>query len=264
MTEFFTGVMDTYANFFSWSELVAELTDPANLGIILSLIVLEGILSADNALVLAAMVKGLPEKQRKKALMYGIWGAYLFRFIAIGLGVYLVQFSWVKILGGGYLLYLAFKFFWDRHQASKNPSEDEEGEQVVTKTGIVYRIFGQFWGTVFMVEVMDVAFSIDSVLAAFAVSDQVWVLFIGGLLGVLMMRGVAGIFLKLLEAIPELEASAFIIIIFVGLKMFLSGFGIHMLGTNETVSNVVFFSVLIGIFAFTIIRHKVIAKKQKA
>lgn len=255
--DFLQGIMDTYSNFFSYEELVRELTNPTNWGIIFSLIILEGLLSADNALVLAAMVKGLPEHQRKKALLYGIWGAYLFRFIAIGIGVYLVQFMWVKVLGGGYLLWLAIKFFYDKYKESQTSDDDEE----ITKGGIIIRIFGQFWGTVFLVEMMDIAFSIDSVLAAFAVSDEIWVLFLGGILGVLMMRGVAGIFLKLLERIPELEASAFLIIAFVGLKMTLSGFGIHFTD-NETLEHIIFFSVLGVIFGGTIALH--FARKSKA
>lgn len=257
--DFLQGIMDTYSNFFSYEELVRELTNPTNWGIIVSLIILEGLLSADNALVLAAMVKGLPEHQRKKALLYGIWGAYLFRFIAIGIGVYLVQFMWVKVLGGGYLLWLAIKFFYDKYKESQASEEDEE----VTKGGIIIRLFGQFWGTVFLVEMMDIAFSIDSVLAAFAVSDQIWVLFLGGIFGVLMMRGVAGVFLKLLERIPELEASAFLIIAFVGLKMTLSGFGIH-LTDDETLEHIIFFSVLGTIFGGTILLHYFKKSKENA
>lgn len=251
---FIQGLVDTYSGFFSWDEITKELTNPTNWGIIFSLIILEGLLSADNALVLAAMVKRLPEKQRKKALMYGIWGAYAFRFIAIGLGVFLIKFMWIKVLGGAYLAWMAINFFY-KHFKNKNEEPEEENDGGgITQTGFIYRLIGQFWGTVFMVEIMDIAFSIDSVLAAFAVSDQIWVLFLGGIFGVLMMRGVAGLFLKLLEKIPELEASAFLIILFVGTKMVLSGFGIH-LSDNETVENIIFFSVLILVFGGTIVLH---------
>ena len=77
--------------------------------------------------------------------------------------------------------------------------------------------FGTFWATVISVELMDIAFSIDSIFAAFAISDQVWVLLIGGMLGILMMRTIAGVF-NHYRKIPELEATAFIIIGVIGLK----------------------------------------------
>lgn len=249
---FINGLFETYGSFFSWEQIVETLSSPTAWGIIFTLIILEGLLSADNALVLAAMVKRLPEKQRKKALMYGIWGAYIFRFIAIGLGVFLIKFMWVKVLGGAYLAWLAISFFY-KHFKNKG-QEEEDSADGITQTGIIYRLLGQFWGTVFMVEVMDIAFSIDSVLAAFAVSEELWVLFLGGIFGVLMMRGVAGIFLKLLEKIPELEASAFLIILFIGTKMVLSGFGIHF-SDNETTEHIIFFSVLGVIFGGTIALH---------
>ncbi|MDR4215838.1 DUF475 domain-containing protein, partial [Bacillus paralicheniformis] len=82
--------------------------------------------------------------------------------------------------------------------------------------------FGVFWGTVAMVELMDIAFSVDRVLAAFGVSNEVWILLLGGMLGILMMRGIAGVFLKLLERIPELETSAYILILIIAAKMLLS------------------------------------------
>lgn len=259
---FIQGLVDTYGGFFSWETISATLSNPANWGIIFSLIILEGLLSADNALVLAAMVKKLPLHQRKKALMYGIWGAYAFRFLAIGFGVYLVQFMWVKVLGGGYLVFMAVSFFYKHFKNKGNEdSEEVDSDDGITQTGIIYRLMGQFWGTVFMVEIMDIAFSIDSVLAAFAVSDQLWVLLLGGIFGVLMMRGVAGVFLKLLEKIPELEASAFLIILFIGTKMVLSGFGIH-LTDNETMEHIVFFSVLGLIFGGTIALHYLKKPKQ--
>ena len=92
---------------------------------------------------------------------------------------------------------------------------------------MLIRLFGTFWGTVVAVEIMDIAFSVDSVLAAFGVSEQVWVLLVGGMLGVLMMRGIAGVFLKLIDRVPELETSAYILILLIAIKMFVAVFGIH-------------------------------------
>ena len=112
--EILNGIIDTYAAFFDWGMWVQVLSDPVSWGLIGTLIILEGLLSADNALVLAVMVKHLPEKQRKKALFYGLLGAYVFRFIAIGVGVFLIKLWWVKVLGAAYLAWLAIKYFIDK------------------------------------------------------------------------------------------------------------------------------------------------------
>lgn len=154
---------------------VQVLSDPVSWGLIGTLVILEGLLSADNALVLAVMVKHLPEKQRKKALFYGLLGAYIFRFIAIGVGVFLIKLWWVKALGAAYLAWLAIKYFIDK---SKEAGNDEEIAGMKTE-GILIRLFGTFWGTIAAVEIMDIAFSVDSVLAAFGVSEQIWVLLLG-------------------------------------------------------------------------------------
>ena len=173
------GMIDTYAAFFDWDMWVQVLTDPVSWGLIGTLVILEGLLSADNALVLAVMVKHLPEKQRKKALFYGLLGAYIFRFIAIGVGVFLIKLWWIKVLGAAYLAWLAIKYFIDK---SKQAGNEEEIAGMNTE-GILIRLFGTFWGTIAAVEIMDIAFSVDSVLAAFGVSEQIWVLLLGGMLG---------------------------------------------------------------------------------
>src|ERR1041384_8043207 len=84
----------------------------ADLVTIALLIALEGLLSADNALVMAIMVLGLPKDQHKKALHYGLVGAFIFRTIATLLAVYLIQVAWVKLVGGLYLLYLTYSHFF--------------------------------------------------------------------------------------------------------------------------------------------------------
>ncbi len=98
------------------------------------------------------------------------------------------------------------------------------------------------------VELMDISFSFDSVIAAFGVSNQEWVLFIGGILGILMMRGVANLFLALIEKIPEFEITAFVLIAIIGVKMIISAFGFHM-------DEMVFFSIIITIFFGTFVFH---------
>jgi YkoY family integral membrane protein len=235
--EFIQEIIANYGSFLSLDALGDVLTDPASWGIIGTLVILEGLLSADNALVLAVLVKHLPEEQRKKALFYGIVGAYLFRVIAIGIGVTLINIGWIKIVGGHYLLWLVLQHFINKR--------DGEEEIQTKQVG--------FWSTVLTVELMDIAFSIDSVIAAFGVSNQVWVLFLGGILGILMMRGVAQLFLALIERIPEFETTAFILIGIIGLRMIAAAFGLQM-------HEVIFFSILIGIFLGTFLVHFLKAK----
>ncbi|WP_379158039.1 TerC family protein [Paenibacillus sp. sgz5001063] len=237
-SDFFRSISDNYGHFFSWSDIVGTLSDPVSWGIIGSLVLLEGLLSADNALVLAVMVKHLPKEQQKKALFYGILGAYLFRFLAIGLGTYLIKFTLVKVLGALYLFYIAYKGLF-------KGGDDGETENKGTS----------FWRTVLMVELMDIAFSIDSVVAAFGLSDKVWVLFMGGILGVLMMRGVAQLFLKLIAKFPELEQTAFLLIAIIAGKMLAGAFGFEM-------SHVVFFTILISVFVGTILYSSGKRKKE--
>lgn len=239
-------ILSTYATFFDWSMWAEVLTSPSAWMLILSLVVIEGLLSADNALVLAVLVKHLPEKQRKKALMYGMIGAYVFRFIAIGIGIYLVKFWFVKLLGGAYLAWICISYFLKKNQ-------DEEAKEF-NKGSVLVRIFGTFWATVITVEMMDVAFSVDSILAAFAISDQVWVLLLGGMLGILMMRTIAGLFVKLIDAIPEMETTAFILIGIIAVKMLLSVIHIE-------VSHYAFFAILVLSFLITFVVHKKNAAK---
>ncbi|WP_010289988.1 TerC family protein [Kurthia massiliensis] len=246
--EIINQILSTYALFFDWQHWVEVLSNPVNWGLILSLVVLEGLLSADNALVLAVLVKHLPEKQRKKALLYGLIGAYVFRFIFIGIGVYLVKFWFVKVLGAAYLMWISIDYF------RKKGGDDDDAKEF-NKEGILVRMFGMFWGTVVAVELMDVAFSVDSILAAFAVSSEVWVLLIGGMLGILMMRTIAGVFVTLIDKVPELETTAFILIFIIALKMLLSVFHIE-------ISHYVFFAVLVIAFAATFVVHKINVKKN--
>ncbi|WP_017154036.1 TerC family protein [Bacillus bingmayongensis] len=238
------GILDTYAQFFDLDMWIKVLQDPVSWGLIGTLVVLEGLLSADNALVLAVMVKHLPEEKRKKALFYGLIGAYVFRFIAIGIGMFLIKLWWVKVLGALYLAWLSVKYFIDK----KKGANEEEEAHGMNQNSVLFRIFGVFWGTVVMVELMDIAFSVDSVLAAFGVSNEVWILLLGGMLGILMMRGIAGVFLRLLERIPELETTAYILILIIATKMMLSVIDIH-------ISHTVFFIILVVAFGATFVVH---------
>ncbi|MEY8756849.1 TerC family protein [Peribacillus frigoritolerans] len=253
MSELLNNIVQTYAQFFDWHMWVEVLSDPVSWGLIGTLVLMEGLLSADNALVLAVMVRHLPEKQRKKALFYGLLGAYAFRFIAIGIGVFLIKLWWVKVIGAAYLGWLSFKYFRDKRKKQAGIDEDIQG---MNKNSILIRMFGTLWGTVAAVELMDIAFSVDSVLAAFGVSEKVWVLLTGGMIGVLMMRGVAGVFLKLIDKVPELETAAYVLIGFIAIKMLMAVAGIE-------IPPAIFFALILLIFGTTIVYHLKKGKKVK-
>jgi YkoY family integral membrane protein len=192
----------------------------ASLAIVGNLIIIESLLSVDNAAVLATMVMDLPEQQRNKALKYGIWGAYIFRGLAMIFASILIQIWWLKPLGGLYLLYLVYDFW-------KGKQTPEKEDDVLDKnSNWLYRstvgALGNFWATVALVELMDMAFSIDNVFAAVAFTDNIILVCLGVFIGILAMRFIAQWFVKLMEVYSFLETAAFIVIAILGLKLTLS------------------------------------------
>jgi YkoY family integral membrane protein len=185
-----------------WSDLVT----------ILLLIGLEGVLSADNAMVLAVRVLGLPKHQQNQALRYGMLSAFTMRAGAIALAAYLLALGWVKLVGGLYLLWLPLTHFF-------RPG----GHESHTKIPPAKPWLGMspFWATVVKVELTDIVFAIDSILVAVAISNKLWVVITGGVLGIVMMRLVIGRLLPLIRKYPALVDGAFIIIAWVGTKLLL-------------------------------------------
>ncbi len=187
--------------------------------IIFNLFVLESLLSVDNAAVLAVMVKDLPKHEQPRALKYGLIGAFAFRGVCLFLAAWLVKILWLKILGGAYLLYLVYGHF--------TPKKDTIQEGIDKDKNKLYKWcqknIGSFWSTVILVEIMDLAFSIDNVFAAVAMTDNFWLIIIGVCIGIISMRFVATWFVKLLAKVPSLERSAFIVIAILGLKLIVSG-----------------------------------------
>ncbi|MEA5138987.1 TerC family protein [Arcicella rigui] len=188
--------------------------------IIGNLVLIESLLSVDNAAVLATMVMDLSPENRKKALKYGIIGAYFFRGICLIFASYLVQVWWLKPIGGLYLLFLTYDYF------KKEATPQENDDLLDKKSNWFYRVtlgaLGPFWATVFLVEVMDLAFSIDNVFAAVAFTDNLVLICIGVFIGILAMRFVAQAFVKLMEKYSFLETAAFLVIGVLGLKLTLS------------------------------------------
>lgn len=188
--------------------------------IILNLIIIESLLSVDNAAVLATMVMDLPKEQRKKALKYGIFGAYFFRGICLLLASWLIKIWWLKALGGIYLFYLFSKYFISKHTVKKEDDLLNKKESKIYK--YTFGLFGKFWSTVILVEIMDLAFSIDNVFAAVAFTDNIYLIWTGVFIGILTMRFVAQGFVKLMEKFRFLETAAFLVIGVLGLKLLIS------------------------------------------
>jgi YkoY family integral membrane protein len=254
------------------------------------LVLLEGTLSVDNALVLGLLAKRLPPHQRKKALTYGLFGAFAFRMLAIIFAAFLLSWPVVKLVGGGYLIYVAVKhlFFTEKHEdeqvkldANGHPIFDDEepanpdtpreltpeereaeiakrnplpeaadpskpsAEPAAAPLGKPKQKYAEFWTTVAVIELTDIAFAVDSILAALAfiprnptpdsVNPKLWVVILGGCIGLLLMRVAAVMFIKLLEKFPRFEIAAYLLVLVIGLKL-----AVDYLGNNLWIAQHVF------------------------
>lgn len=228
------------------------------LWVLVILIGLEGLLAADNALVLAIMVKHLPGEKRRKALFYGLLGAFVLRFGSLFIISFLVDVWQVQAIGAAYLLFISGKHLYDNaFLKEKNTEAKGNGSG--------------FWLTVAKVEVADLAFAVDSILAAVALAvalpptgwftvgsldgGQFMVIFAGGMIGVIIMRFAANLFVELLYKRPGLEIAAFVIVGWVGIKLLLLTLAHEdvLLIPHEfpqsTIWKVTFYTVLIAIAA---------------
>ncbi len=212
-----------------------------NLIIIFSLIIIEGLLSIDNALVLAVLVRVLPDKKlQKRALTYGIWGAFIFRFIGLVIAKHLIKFTFFQLLGGLYLIYISIKHFAE-HTIRKNKHRNKD-----TKTTAM-----DFWKVVFVVELTDIAFSIDSIIAAVALSRELWVIYTGAVLGIITMRMVAGVFVQIIDRFPTFYHTGYVLVCWVGVKL-LSEYFNHILHI-PMLPKWLFWGVMVVIFVLSFI-----------
>jgi YkoY family integral membrane protein len=187
------------------------------------LVVLEGVLSIDNALVLGLMAKRLPRHYQNRALTYGLVGAFAFRIVAVVMAAWLLHWHFVKFLGGLYLVYVAVKHLIIDRKRRKADAAAAEGGSIAGKAA-------SFWPTVMVIELTDMAFAVDSILAAIAlvgaapegghvVHPKLWVVLTGGMLGVVLMRAAAVVFIRLLERWPRFETAAYLLVAVIGAKL---------------------------------------------
>lgn len=201
--------------------------------VVIQLIFLEGILSLDNAAVLGAMVAPLPNNlpvpwprplqrlghaldpllgtQRDAALKVGLLGAYLGRGIMLGLATFIARNAWLRLIGGLYLLYLALHYLGmlGREQAAYVQDEHRKLQQ----TG--------FWSVVLAVELADLAFSLDNVVAAVGLSKDFRIILLGVAIGIVLMRFAASWFSRLIEWEPNLETAAYLLILAISVQVLL-------------------------------------------
>ncbi|RLS56853.1 MAG: hypothetical protein DWH91_05680 [Planctomycetota bacterium] len=228
------------------------LGDLATIGL---LVLLEGVLSIDNALVLGLLAKRVPKPLQKRALTYGLIGAFLFRFIAILMASLLLKWMIVKLIGGGYLIYIAVKhlFFESTEEIEETVTTDAEGELELRRADTGERLTPEqemveiqervpvplpetnvkagwdFWKAVVVIELTDIAFAVDSILAALALvgstprgmtyNPKLWVVVLGGIIGLMLMRVAAAMFIKLLEKFPRFETAAYLLVTVIGFKL---------------------------------------------
>jgi predicted tellurium resistance membrane protein TerC len=254
------------------------------------LIILEGVLSIDNALVLGLLAKRVRPDQQARVLTYGLVGAFVIRLIAIGFAQYLMGWRIVKLIGGGYLVYVAVSYFYGQFfgksgekivaddQGQPNLVEAESGKSLsdqrleeeleersiipppereftndegaasdesntssveansknlnrsTSPNAVAETLYAGFWKTILVVELTDLAFAVDSILAGIAlvgappeghvgVHPKLWVVVLGGMLGVMLMRVAAMIFIKMLERFPRFELSAYLLVLIIGTKL---------------------------------------------
>lgn len=180
---------------------------------ILVIVALEAILSVDNAMVLAVMVRPLPEQLRQRALLYGLIGAYVLRGLALLFATVIIQIWWIQLLGGLYLIYLAINHF-RKGSGPENPAAETTVAQAAAQS---------FWRIVVMINVVDLAFAVDSVLVVIAFSENFWVIFTGVAVGILLIRLAAGWMVRVMERYPNLEHVAYGVVGWAGLKLTLEG-----------------------------------------
>ncbi len=203
--------------------------------VVLNIVLLEIILSIDNAAVMATMVKELPKESQKRALTYGIVGAYLFRGLALLFASMLLSITWLKLVGGVYLFYIGVK--------SLRPS----GESDHIKTS------PSFWSTVLAIEIMDLIFSIDNILAAVSFTSNFYLILLGVFIGILGIRFATNQLIKIIVINPIIEKIAYVVVAALGLKLVLSYF---LPSLNSETVDLLFSILTLAAFTVPLIRKK--------
>jgi len=171
------------------------------------LIFLEAVLSADNAIALAALSQGLEDpKLQRQALNMGLVVAYVLRISLIFTATWVANLWQFELLGAAYLLWLVFQYF----SSSEDDGKEHHGPR-----------FDSLWQAIPLIALTDVAFSLDSVTTAIAVSQETWLVLTGATIGIITLRFMAGLFIRWLDEYVHLEDAGYITVALVGLRLLL-------------------------------------------
>jgi YkoY family integral membrane protein len=176
------------------------------------LVLLEALLSADNALVLAIIAKRLTDKKaQSRALTIGVALSFVMRAAGLLVAKTIIHLWYLRGAGALYLLYLCAAHFLKarKHETSELPQEPTTVEMGKAA----------FRNIVIALALTDAAFAIDSILVAVAMTDNIWVIYTGVGLGIIALRFVSGFFLKLLERYPALDHAAYALVGWAGVRL---------------------------------------------
>ncbi|MDK3155828.1 TerC family protein [Kamptonema cortianum] len=174
--------------------------------LLIILVALEAVLSADNAIALAAIAKGLENpKLQRQALNFGLIAAFVLRALLIVTATWVIRYWQFELLGALYLLWLTAKYFWDKEE------EANIGHHEPRYTSLLQ--------VVPIIAVTDLAFSLDSVTTAIALSKEIWLVLAGGTIGIITLRFMAGLFIRWLDEFVYLEDAGYITVALVGLRL---------------------------------------------
>ncbi|BAZ07053.1 TerC family protein [Calothrix sp. NIES-3974] len=175
--------------------------------VLLILILLEAILSADNAIALAAIAQGLEDKElENRALNFGLVIAYVLRVTLLLTATWVQKYWQFELLGAAYLLWLVFQHFTSEEDAEHH----HHGPRFTSLLQVIP-----------VIALTDLAFSLDSVTTAIAVSQETWLVLTGTTIGVVTLRFMAGLFIRWLDEYVHLEDAGYITVAFVGIRLLL-------------------------------------------
>ena len=173
------------------------------------LVALELVLSADNAIALAAVARKQKDPAlEKKALDYGISIAFFLRVALILLAQWVLAFKPLQLLAGVYLLWLFLSHIWFKSSSSETPSGSSKPAPPIS-----------FTKTIVALALTDLAFSVDSVAAAVAISDQLILVITGAFIGVVALRFTSGLFIRWLDVYTRLETAGYLAVALIGAKL---------------------------------------------
>jgi YkoY family integral membrane protein len=180
-------------------------------------VALEVVLSADNAIALAAISRSLHDRARQEvALNLGLLLALVFRLGLIAAAQWVLHFWPLQLAASSYLLWLCGSHLWSLATSEVGPgaeSKDAAGSRLHPQVSLAR--------VVATLAVTDLAFSLDSVAAAVAVSDRLPLVMIGGVIGVICLRLTAELFIRWLEIYRYLETAGYVAVGLVGIRLLL-------------------------------------------